>query len=193
MFDWEEFKKSTVAVHCRTKELADDFLSEYDLRGLPFCGIKKAMFELWNGTKGYTCFRYQPSIGNIGYSDLEYYKAEGFKIFDWETQRFLDEPIPTEEAAKDLSIFQRVIEHYGKEKQTIIAIEEMTELTKALTKELRGSGNREHIAEEMADVYICLEQLKIMYDISDEFVEKWKKWKTERIEMRLKESENRGA
>lgn len=63
----------------------------------------------------------------------------------------------------------------------------MTELTKAITKDLRGSGNREHITEEIADVLICIQQLKLIYGISDEYIEKWIKWKTEKMELRLRE------
>ena len=59
-----------------------------------------------------------------------------------------------------------VIEKYGKELQTFVAIEEMAELTKELSKDMRGEKNRDQIIEELADVYICLDQLKIMHDIS---------------------------
>lgn len=56
---------------------------------------------------------------------------------------------------------------YGKEHQVMIAIEEMSELVKELSKEYRGYENIEAIIEEMADVYICLEQLQIIFGISD--------------------------
>ena len=58
-----------------------------------------------------------------------------------------------------------VVNHYGVEKQTDIAIEEMTELSKALLKYRRNptEENLLNIVEEMADVYITFNQLKYMY------------------------------
>lgn len=63
------------------------------------------------------------------------------------------------------SIEQRVIEKYGKEKQTVIAMEEMAELTKELSKSLRGADNRQQILEEVADVEICLSEIRLMHNI----------------------------
>ena len=51
----------------------------------------------------------------------------------------------------------------GKQSQCIMAMEEMSELTKAITKNLRGKHNVADISEEMADVEIMLEQLKVIY------------------------------
>ena len=47
-----------------------------------------------------------------------------------------------------------------------MAIVEMSELSKELTKFLRGNGNKEKIAEEIA-VYIMMELLKLLFDGSD--------------------------
>ena len=44
-----------------------------------------------------------------------------------------------------------IVNSYGKENQITVAVEELSELIKELCKELRGMGNPEHIAEEMAD------------------------------------------
>ena len=44
-----------------------------------------------------------------------------------------------------------------------MAIVEMSELSKELTKFLRGNGNKEKIAEEI-DVYIMMELLKLLFD-----------------------------
>lgn len=63
------------------------------------------------------------------------------------------------------SIEQRVIEKFGKEKQTVIAMEEMAELTKELSKNLRGADNRQQILEEVADVEICLSEIRLMHNI----------------------------
>lgn len=51
-------------------------------------------------------------------------------------------------------------------KQIVVAIEEMSELSKELCKTLRGKNdNKEQIEEELADVVIMLEQMKMYYGI----------------------------
>lgn len=49
----------------------------------------------------------------------------------------------------------------------IIAIEELSELQKELTKELRGKGDITAILEEVADVQIVLEQVKVVCRLKD--------------------------
>ena len=61
----------------------------------------------------------------------------------------------------DNEIFAEAVATFGKKEQKIVAMEECSELIQAISHELRG---REHnIPEEIADVEICLEQLKLMY------------------------------
>ena len=62
-------------------------------------------------------------------------------------------------------IYHDAIEFFGDESQKIMVVEEMSELTKELCKELRGRGDIEHLADELADVEIMLSQIKIIYDI----------------------------
>lgn len=81
-------------------------------------------------------------------------------------------------------ILYKVIDAYGKDHQIDIAIEEMSELTKALLKDRRyhTAQTKKDVTEEMADVFICLEQLTIMYQnmCSVEQVEKEKLMRLER-------------
>ncbi len=56
-----------------------------------------------------------------------------------------------------------IASYYGKESQSIVAIEELSELQKELCKMLRGIGSTEHLAEEIADVEIMLCQIKELY------------------------------
>lgn len=56
---------------------------------------------------------------------------------------------------------------YGEEKQTIVAIEELSEAQKELCKFMRGLGNKEHLAEEIADATIMLEQMRYIFDVND--------------------------
>ncbi len=64
-----------------------------------------------------------------------------------------------------MDIEQKIIEHYGEKHQTVVAMEEMAELTKELSKHLRGQSNREAIIEEMADVMICLAEQRYIHHI----------------------------
>ena len=68
-----------------------------------------------------------------------------------------------------------------------IVIEELSELQKELCKDLRGYNRREEIKEEMADVYICLQLLKEIYNFSDEDLEKMYERKMKRNIERIKE------
>ena len=58
--------------------------------------------------------------------------------------------------------------HYGKDSQVLIAIEEMSELTKELCKYFRRYDRKNEIIEEIADAEIMLEQLKCLFDIHTE-------------------------
>lgn len=56
-----------------------------------------------------------------------------------------------------------------KEKQVIVAIEELSELQKELCKSLRNKDkiNLDNLIEEIADVEIMLEQMKIYFNLSN--------------------------
>ena len=68
-------------------------------------------------------------------------------------------------------ILKTAISECGEKHQIIIAIEELSELIKELTKYLRNGDNEEHLTEEMADVYIVLEQLLIMFNNQEKVTE----------------------
>ena len=57
---------------------------------------------------------------------------------------------------------ERIADHYGRNLQILKCIEEMAELTQALLK-----GDEKHIAEEMADVGIMLEQMEYLLGNAD--------------------------
>ena len=61
-------------------------------------------------------------------------------------------------------IFKELIDKYG-DKQVIVAIEELSELQKELCKYLRGKGNIENITEELADVWIMINQMQMLFKI----------------------------
>lgn len=68
-------------------------------------------------------------------------------------------------------IYKRAISTYGKTMQTVVAMEEMSELIKELSKDLRGKSTKAQIITEIADVQIMLDQLKIMHEITDKDIE----------------------
>ena len=62
---------------------------------------------------------------------------------------------------------QHAYEHYGKQTQIIVCIEEMSELTKELTKHLRDSNTSLNgITEEVADVSIVIDKIQMIFGIS---------------------------
>ena len=69
----------------------------------------------------------------------------------------------------ELEILTAAIRTFGEKAQEDVAIEECSELIQAISHKHRG---REHnIAEEIADVEIMLEQLKIINNCRDEVAE----------------------
>lgn len=65
-------------------------------------------------------------------------------------------------------LYKRIHEKFGTDIQLIIAIEEMSELTKELTKTIRGYDRQVNIIEEIADVRIMIEQLELIFNCHDE-------------------------
>lgn len=95
----------------------------------------------------------------------------------------------------ETDVFQKAIETYGEQSQIDIAIEEMSELIKALLKERRETKFSSKavcdICEEIADVLITVEQLILIFDFPIDDVEtcvsSFVKIKSDRLERRLKQ------
>ena len=83
-------------------------------------------------------------------------------------------------------LYAAAAKKYGKLSQLIMCMEEMAELTKELSKSIRGADNSAAIAEEMADVEIMLEQLRLIYRNRSE-VDTVKADKLRRLAYRLEE------
>ncbi len=88
------------------------------------------------------------------------------------------------EKQEENRVYQDAIDLFGVTSQKIMVIEEMSELTKELCKELRDRGNVENIADELADVEITLAQIKMIYNIHD-LVEEHKDFKLHRFATRM--------
>ena len=84
----------------------------------------------------------------------------------------------------EMSLLQRAIAKWGEDAQMKMVLEEMSELQKEICKLWRGKDNRDAIAEEVADVEIMLDQLKLMLDIPYQ-VEQHRQNKLQRLQERL--------
>ena len=76
---------------------------------------------------------------------------------------------------EDKKILLKAICKYGKEAQIDLFFEESAELTKALLKVRRYGLDEEKmtaIVDEIADVTICMEYLKMIFDCEDDVKER---------------------
>lgn len=69
------------------------------------------------------------------------------------------------------SIYADALALYGQPIQLVIALEELSEAQKEICKALRGNVNLDHLAEEVADATIMLEQVRQIFDINDKVCE----------------------
>lgn len=101
----------------------------------------------------------------------------------WEVgKRKKKKKTPENKQSKHEDILTGAMLKYGFESQTMMAIEEMSELTKEICKTKRGKFDKEHIQEEMADVQIMLWQLGIIFGDPWEWINK----KMKRLEEMVK-------
>jgi NTP pyrophosphatase (non-canonical NTP hydrolase) len=91
--------------------------------------------------------------------------------------------------SEEIEIMRSAIRKNGKAMQTVVAIEEMSELQKGLTKFIRGKGNRENLIEEVADVLVMITQIQLMYHIPDDEVERIMRLKLNRLKERMEQDE----
>ena len=74
---------------------------------------------------------------------------------------------------REAAILEGAIKKFGYRHQVIVAVEELSELQKELTKWLRGKCNPACLLEEMADVSIMLNQLQLIFgDPTDQEIAK---------------------
>lgn len=81
----------------------------------------------------------------------------------------------------------KALEKFGSISELIITVEELSELQKEVTKQLRNEGKIENLVEEMADVYIVMEYLKLIFAINDEDIKTEIAFKIDRLMSRLGE------
>ena len=80
-----------------------------------------------------------------------------------------------------------IINKYGEKAQILQSIEEMSELTKELLKNInRNENNEKEIIQEIADVIVMITQLVMIYKIDVEKIYGAIEYKLERQEKRMK-------
>jgi len=87
-------------------------------------------------------------------------------------------------------LYRQAIRKWGKNLQMLMAVEEMSELQKEICKVIRGTGIMPRVTMEMADTEIMLEQLKFMFENSEQVAEE-KNRKLRRLKERLNPRETR--
>lgn len=80
-----------------------------------------------------------------------------------------------------------LIDKYGQDAQIGVAIEEMAELTQALSKYQRGKPDMDNIEEEIADVIFCTLQLTKIFNINIDTIYHNIMYKTNRTVKRIEE------
>lgn len=151
--------------------------------------------------QGWENDRATPSIRNVelcadvlGLSIDEYVghvKQEGEKIEHKETKAEIKQREKQEkEEIKQRQRYETLraaINTFGIPRQEDVAIEEMSELTKAIIKNRRSvtKSHKDDIREEIADVFIMITQLKMMYG---ENIDKIIDRKIERLQQRLEDN-----
>lgn len=128
-------------------------------------------------------------IGGKTYEHISVSKEKVVEAFQDYLHR--EEQLPR---IKKPDVLRDAIATYGMTAQVDMAIEEMSELTKALCKERRtqlvpGKHAEAHanVIEEIADVAIMLKQLLIMFDKDGE-IQKEVDYKIDRLEQRLQKA-----
>lgn len=86
-------------------------------------------------------------------------------------------------------VYNKALSKWGEANQSVVAIEELSECQKEICKQLRGTGNMEHMAEEIADSIIMLEQLQMIFSIGN-LVAQYMDAKIERLDSRIGEDSN---
>lgn len=72
---------------------------------------------------------------------------------------------------------------------TLIAMEECSELIQAISKAKRGKLDKDNLAEEIADVLICIHWLQKIYNITMSDIYNWVNIKEDRIMDKLARDE----
>lgn len=86
-------------------------------------------------------------------------------------------------------VAEKIIGFHGYQHQLYKSVEELAELGVLIIQDanVRGKVKTEEVLEEIADVYIMLSQLKVIYNLSDRDIEMAIDYKIDRTFERMKE------
>lgn len=93
--------------------------------------------------------------------------------------------IVDEALAKRADTYLNAMIRFGERNQMIVAVEELSECQKEICKILRGGEDFRHLAEEIADAQIMLEQVTMMFSLQD-CVENYMEQKIQRLDARCR-------
>ena len=79
------------------------------------------------------------------------------------------------------NVYSKAIIKYGITNQLVVAVEELSELQKEVTKFIRGKGDKANLTEEIADVEIMLEQIKMICAVNRKDIDKYINIKINRL------------
>ncbi|MCI8442550.1 MAG: hypothetical protein HFG27_08470 [Provencibacterium sp.] len=99
---------------------------------------------------------------------------------------------PKRPEGTDKELYRAALHTLGGEAQTRMLFEEMAELQNAICKFGRERDTAEHIAEEIADVQIMLEQMMLHFKVETPVVD-WRAVKLARLEQRVQEAMRKGS
>lgn len=81
-----------------------------------------------------------------------------------------------------IKTFDNALQAFGVQHQMVVAIEELGEVAHELCKILRGEGEGDlrHLAEEIVDARICMEQMVLAFSL-DHYIAHWEGVKMARL------------
>ena len=91
-----------------------------------------------------------------------------------------------------METLKKAIEHYGSQNQMMQTMEELSELSVAISKCIRYPDKietKQHVTEEIADVLIMIDQLKIILNIKDYEINCYRSYKLDRLNKRIEKGE----
>lgn len=94
-----------------------------------------------------------------------------------------------------IEVLEKALQKYGREHQMMICAEECSELIQAITKRIRyykseTINTRENLVEEIADVIICIEYLKMIDAIDQTEIDLYISSKIKRLNFNISTIDN---
>ena len=129
----------------------------------PYSGLDDYNSLVRSVSSGGTLYYYSACIGSVGVRPALYLKSDISVSLDGDDESTIE--------VSEEELYEAAVQKFGERAQILVAIEEMSELTKALLKYIRhedfNQGDYddivESIAEERADVSIMLNQLAVIF------------------------------